>query len=324
MEITKEQRENYIKTTLKTHPSCKLLLYFDYIKRTNKIPYNPVSSKSQLKQIVNNPQLHKLINKFVLPNTPIHHIIKTSKNDEEIYNKLLKHSKSKTTPSPLSPTYIPVSQLKTRCGRDIMQAEEIVHQISTYIPDLKPPFNYIDIGCGTCIKSLYIGELLNLPKTHIYGADISEWFSYNAKNMPPDINFIEYEKNNPLPIEKAKFKLVSALYTLHHVEGLKLILNEINRILEMGGYLFITEHDVATNVDKILCDVEHGLQAIFNDNDKDFFNKYYATYYDWIDWDIIMSLHGFKYIKANYILDHKNEQSPTRKYYGIYQKITNS
>ena len=39
---------------------------------------------------------------------------------------------------------------------------------------------------------------------------------------------------------------------LHHVRDLELMLTEINRILEIGGYLYIREHDALGNLDSRL------------------------------------------------------------------------
>lgn len=334
--ITKADKEHYKNNILTKFPTCKITMYIDRVERSKNMPYATVSSKKQFATILSNNKskesiifhsnLYSLISKFIVAKDymqTIKHILRHNK-DDQIYVEIAKYTKPSHDSSSKQPTTI--SDIpKHRCGRDIMQAEDIITHITDYI-QVDKNYEYLDIGCGSCYKTKYIGELLDLPLENIYGADIPSWFTYTSENRVTSelgINFIELEANKPLPIESNKFDLVTALYMLHHVKDLALMLQELNRIIKMDGYLFLSEHDAPTPADKMLCDIEHGLYAIVYEKDTKYYDTYYATYYDWIEWDLLLLRFGFKYIKADYVFDVNNNMNPTRKFYAIYKKIEN-
>lgn len=335
--ITKEDKEHYKNTILSKYPLCKITMYLERVERSKNMPYASVSSRKQFATLLSNKKskeaiiiynnLYSLISKFIHWSNDYMQLITNilkKQTDEQVYAEISKYTKNKQEVNTKPITSIK-DLPKHRCGRDIMQAEDIVYHIQEYIK-INNAMTYLDIGCGNCIKTKYIGELLELDLENIYGADIKSWFTYADKNNIANdlsINFIELEEGKKLPIESNKFDLVTALYMLHHVKNLTLMLQELNRIIKLDGYLFITEHDAPTPADKMLCDIEHGLFAIVVDKDTKYYDTYYATYYDWIEWDVLLNRFGFKYIRADYVFDVNNNMSPTRKYYAIYKKIKN-
>ena len=79
------------------------------------------------------------------------------------------------------------------------------------------------------------------------------------------------------------------MMVIHHVKNLDLVLKEINRILKMGGGLYIKEHDAFTDADKMLVDIEHAKYEIVRRNNKEnFYKKYYCKCFDYIERDLIL------------------------------------
>ena len=111
---------------------------------------------------------------------------------------------------------------------------------------------------------------------------------------------------------------------LHHVKNLNTLLSEINRIMKMGGFFIIKEHDAFTNIDYMLMDIQHAMFSIVERQETDYKNVYYAKYYNWIEWDLIIQEYGFQYYHGAY--DSNSiyfAMGPTRHYYTIYKKVRN-
>lgn len=330
--ITPQESTNLlIKNTIK-YPICEIK---DYIRLKNKINmslYKNMSSNEQIKTIMKLSKKYKLksysdrlfilISRHISMNK-LYKLLNSNTNDNKIYkilSKYVRHKREKTLEIYLNPD-LP-------CDGYVRLAQKITYKINKHIIERDPNFkmkNYLDIGCGNCIKTKLIGDLLELKSNNIYGADIPKWSGYNQeqrKKLP--INIIDIKPNKKLPIKSNKFSLVSTLMVLHHVNNLKLMLTEINRILELNGYLIIKEHDCLTSIDYMLADVEHALYGIVINNNDKFINDYYSEYYDWLEWDVIIHKFGFKKIHYELIYTPIDQYfQPTRGFISIYKKIKN-
>ena len=215
-----------------------------------------------------------------------------------------------------------IRDVQHKCDRNVLHAQMMFYHIKKHIKNLHID-NYLDIGCGECIKTKYIGELLGLPNNKIYGADIETWGGYNEETRDTkNINFIKLIPNEPFPIDSNKFSLMSAFMVIHHIENLNLFIREMNRCLKMGGYIVIREHDTINNMDKMLADIEHGVYEVAQRNNLNYFDNFYSHYYDWVELDIIFFRYGFEYIYADYEYSSVYANiSPTRYFYAIYKKI---
>ena len=329
MEITDKDRDKYYNDLGHLYPRCKLKIYRDN-KKLGVIPYHSIKSKKQINSLLNIKKgkifisvfhrLFSLLGKFINIDSYMQllSLLTKEKDDYIIYTKIKKMLKN----------YNKQNENKkeiniNKCDRDVIQAESVVAEIKNNINNLNKLDNYLDIGCGDCIKTFYIGKLLGLESKHIYGADIGQWYGYSNKTREHDsINFIKIEPNKALTIKDNTFSLVSAYMMLHHVENLELMITELYRIIKHDGYLIIIEHDAISNIDKMLCDIEHSLFAFMYENAKEnFLQTYYATYYDKDEWNILFLKNGFKYIASNFIFDATVNITPTRTFYSIYQKI---
>ena len=327
---------NYVKKNNPNFHHCKLLQYDSLNKANQKTPYASVKSKKQMQTIINFSHTKTgfdaytkltslLIKHFRINRRMLNKILNPIKSDNEIYQSLKQFIKSKHKKEINFPIeYYPKSFYE--CNRELIHAQQMVYKIQEHIFKKNPDYvigNYLDIGCGDCIKTRIIGEKLKLNIKNIYGADLTVWGGYaEEKRQNLGINLITVEENKPLPIETDKFGLTSAFMVLHHVKNLDLFLRELNRVTKLGGFILIREHDCFTNMDAMLIDIEHALYDVSYRDDKSFFDKYYAQYYNYIEWDYIFERYGFKYHYANYDSANINfTVSSTRYYYCFYRKV---
>jgi len=185
--------------------------------------------------------------------------------------------------------------------------------------------NYLDIGCGSCKLTEKIGLKLGLEYKSIYGIDVANFFeqgNWNKNNLK--INYFEVEENKKYPFKDNSFYLISCNMVLHHVKDLDFVLKEIYRILKKGAYLYIREHDCFSYADKMLFDIEHSMYNYVYSRkvDKNYLNKFYSKYYNFLEWDYILNKYGFKYIKGEmYSKSIYFDVAPNRSFYGIYKKV---
>lgn len=314
------------------YPKCEIKEYINIKNKLNKSTYKSVNSNEQIKTIMKLSKRYKLrdysdrlMNLFYIHfrrTKGLYKLLNSNKSDSEIYNILKSNTKIFRSKKSLKKYNRP----DLPCDRYVKDTQIINYIIRTHaVPKLKIK-NYLDIGCGDCIKTKLLGDMLGLNSKQIYGADILEWSSYTEQERKQlSINIIDLKPNKPLPIKSNKFSLVSVYMVLHHVKKLKLMLNEIHRILKPNGYLIIKEHDAITSLDCMLADVEHAIYGIIYGkyNYKNFIKDHYANYHDWLEWNLILHKHGFDYIYSKHIYSLISQKfKPTRGYIAMYKKIS--
>ena len=181
-------------------------------------------------------------------------------------------------------------------------------------------FKYLDIGCGTCKKSVMFGKYLKLDYNSIHGCDIPKWGPYEqSKKKPLQFSLIQ---NNKLLYDDNYFQVVTVIFTLHHIESLKIFLKEIFRIIKPGGYLIIIEHDSYNDYDKILLDFEHKIYGVIYDKRKNYCeNPDYMITYNRYEWNYILSKVGFKYVYDDVLyFDTERTIRYDKPFYSFYQK----
>jgi ubiquinone/menaquinone biosynthesis C-methylase UbiE len=351
----------HYKSVLPTYSTCKLLEYKHIKDDRTKKPYHDVASKKQIQTILKIShtksgfdQYHRLL-QLLLKHIKIDDyilllkiIFERKSLDDEIYTVLQnyliggkneKKSGKKSVGKSVGKSGKKVgkrvgkikggssnkSGITTDCTRNSIHGQMYNYIIRKHVLSDKnfKLENYLDIGCGDCEKTKIIGNYIGLPDSKIYGVDITKWGGYTQeKRLKVPINITLIDENDILPFANNSFSLVSAYMVLHHVRNLGKLLHEINRVLYVGGYFVIREHDAMNNVDYMLCDIEHAMYDVVHRNDMNFFTTYYAKYYDWLEWDIILAQFGFQYIHADYdSTSIHSEISATRYFHGVYKKI---
>ena len=317
-----------------TFPKCKIEEYI-YLKKLRG-PYKDMKSNQQINTIIKFSKTkrgmrtyHRSLN-VLAKHVRVKHYAKflnqylyKNVNDDIIYKKLRQYIRYFKID-----TKIPHLENYNfhKCDRNGSHSQQYIYKITKYIINKEKYTinNYLDIGCGDCIKTKMIGNGLGLDDKNIYGADIPVWGGYNEKQrlkVPINITTLY---NYKLSYNDNKFDLVTAFMVLHHVKNLHLFLTELNRVTKMGGYFIIKEHDAFTNLDYMLMDIQHAMYSIVIRNEKDYKERYYAKYYNRIEWDLIIQEYGFQYHHREYESNSIYfEIEPTRHYYTIYKKVRN-
>lgn len=269
--------------------------------------YVDIKSNKQIQQVVRfgsvaeyarlNHLLGKHINEFGINRIKILQNMLNNKPDNVVYDILCKY------------------YTRNEDERSLNQAKEAFRPLYGFLmKNENTKINsLLDIGCGQGYITAYIKELLKCDKAACVEVDKS------LSNPDIEYSYLQEDKEYKLPYENSSFDLITAFMSLHHVHDLDTMISEISRVLKPGGYFFIKEHDCWNAFDAMLVDIEH---AIFIHCDpKQSIDDFYCVYKNYYGWDKQLSSH-FKYIAADYYYPAlRNEISPTRAWYGIYQKL---
>lgn len=300
-------------------------LYNEYLKIKSRIGkyYKSIKSDKQIRTIIklSHKQTLQYFNLMQILTSKVNiddydevvNYILETKSDEDIYKYISKYNYS--------------SKYKKTKEEFCCQYEKKTLRI-TIIVDIILSFNnnvnkirYLDLGCGRGWKTIEIGKGLGLNNNEIYGADIQQWFGMDNKQKHK-FNFIKLEENSVFPIKDKRFNIVTLLMVLHHIPNLHLYLSELNRIMEIGGLLYIREHDAFDDIDYMLIDIEHAMYEIENSTQyNNFKENYYARYFDWLELTILLKHYGFKKVYGNIVSDSiKTISTSTRNNHFVFYK----
>ena len=295
---------------------------YDFVKNMYWRTYVPVSSDKQIATIIrltkysNLQDYHRLIQlltKWIKPNK-IKAFLKNAQkltSDKAIYSLMKKYLK-----------YDQESKYSHSRIRNIATANAI-YQFLIRPKNLLHAFQLVDIldlGCTNGKKVGKIGRELGLSSKNIHGADIEDWYGLQKKRSSEKFNFIKLVENERFPIESNRHNLIIFQMTLHHINKLDWYMRELNRITAMHGYLYIREHDVFTDIDYMLVDIEHAMYlSIVN---KEPLKDYYGCYFDWIELHMILLYYGFERLRGGEFSDSvRSHTSITRRSFSIYYKV---
>ncbi len=113
---------------------------------------------------------------------------------------------------------------------------KIVNQLN---PENK---NILDVGC-------YDGTFLSLVKNknnNFFGIEASEWGIEEARGKGIEINQYFFDDKTKLPYEDNFFNIVVAGEIIEHIYDTDFFLDEISRILKLGGKLLISTPNLAS------------------------------------------------------------------------------
>lgn len=181
-------------------------------------------------------------------------------------------------------------------------AEKILYQLGKRIPTDKFT-SMLDIGCGDGMITLAVAQRLNI--TDVNCLEIID-------GTTPDIQY--YKPGDEI---NRQFDLITAFFSLHHIQDLDAMAQKIYDLLAPGGLLVIKEHDCWDPADAMLVDIEHSIFLHMEGkpitDDHVYHYKNYYAYDDVFD--------AFTYVWA----DHHSTTgrpgiTPTRGYICIYKK----
>lgn len=98
----------------------------------------------------------------------------------------------------------------------------------------------LDFGCGE-------GKFLSFISEHCdssCGVDICESVIEKAKKSYSGIKFLSLEHNGKLPFADGYFQTVCAMDVFEHILDLESVLEEVNRVMSIGGHLLIATSEL--------------------------------------------------------------------------------
>jgi len=293
-----------------------------------RIPYKAPISNEQIWQVISRGSVSdkarlvtlilKHISKCNNAINMVSNLLKQRKSDHEYYKEIMKIREKCGYNDSADNIYV---------GKGKKTAERFYYKSLYAAPDIKKTKKYLDISCGDCNTTHYLGDLLGISKENIHGIDFKKWGQYTDKNRNTDITMKYYiQSEGKLPYKDNEFDLISTFMVLHHIPNLDNTLSEISRILSKGGYFMIREHGSFTPINYMINDIEHGLYyhsnnegEAFHKEPKEFqFTRYLHT------WECIylFKKYGFEPVFNN--ADYTgitNEMMPTNYRFGLFRKI---
>ena len=109
--------------------------------------------------------------------------------------------------------------------------------------DLKTIHSLLDFGCGS--GRYLIGWHLIAPHIALHGCDLNAiLMSWAQKNLPDPIHCLRNNLMPPLPYQDNQFELIYLISVFTHLslDAQKIWIQELKRILKVGGYILLTLH----------------------------------------------------------------------------------
>ena len=339
MDIKKLLSEKNIREYYKTHEYLiapyKMDQFYKYKIFDNQ--YVDVKSNKQIKTIIKHSKdknsyvylkLITLFGRHVHINNAtglVANLLALPLKDTTIFKflKSIKNDDTKHDGGPTMPNYAPDGVISGGRKKKVSQMQFILQR--EFKKNNYKPESYLDFGCGDCKLVKLFGESINIKAENMYGADIESWGNYtNEKRSDIDINFVELKKNTKYDFKDNMFSVISCMMVLHHIPNLDFCLKELNRIMKMDGYLYLTEHMILNYLEKMLVDIEHSIYEIAYRNNPDYYKTYINNFYYLVEWDVILNHYGFEYVDHDYLYYNITDQDDsTKRAWLLYKKVKN-
>jgi ubiquinone/menaquinone biosynthesis C-methylase UbiE len=179
---------------------------------------------------------------------------------------------------------------------------------------------YLDIGCGSGKKTNYF--IKNFKNVEGHGTDIQQWGNYDQSKKYNQSFKFALNKNETLPYKDNMFTVISIILTLHHIQNLDKMLNEIKRVLQPNGVLILIEHNQVGEIEHLFYDIEHMFYGFLYDKKNYVETPDYAKYRNKLEWEFILK--DFTNIKTEHIfIGIENSLFYDNKFYSFYQNNKN-
>ena len=179
---------------------------------------------------------------------------------------------------------------RMRRRRKIGRAYDMALEIA---PMLSSNANVLDVGCGNGFIAHHLKGLLECKVT---GIDVVERTAANIEYVPYD--------GRHFPIRDQSVDAILLCYVLHHAQNLNLVLNEIRRVLRVGGTVVIYEDTPKLQWDRAVCWI-HNLQWKGRTGDCSFHLDH--------EWEQIFTTAGFEVVQQKRLSRWRNFAHPVSR-----------
>lgn len=107
---------------------------------------------------------------------------------------------------------------------------------------IRPPVNFLDLGCGTGWAVCYVAEMAH-GEGNFIGIDISEGMIERSRSNAdglPNVRFYQASSDD-LPLEADYFDTIICTNSFHHYPRPEAALGEAKRVLKPGGRIYILD-----------------------------------------------------------------------------------
>lgn len=183
-------------------------------------------------------------------------------------------------------------------------------KFTVYIP--KNVDIFLDIGCGDGQVLSIIAKEFNIKRPIC--CDIED------VRTTKENEFLLIEPTFTLDFEENSVDIISIFHTLHHMIDAIFRLKDIHRVLKVGGFLFLKDHNVVTEEDAENVSFEHFVYSIAEGkatiNDAEKYGEIEPMFY-YKESQVTKFLEAIGFKKL-YVDLYNN---PTKTYVAIYKKI---
>ena len=320
-------------TNKNTHKYTNDLFNINLLLRSNKQIYiflQEAYKKENIEQLGRFQSLMHHFISFPLLKLINQHFITTHKNkqikaftDEQFIHFIQEHTNKKEYRKSKND----IDNIKAHlCSDQEMLIQLITRQLKLILKKRKniqiSNMSYLDIGCGNAYKTKKFAKDMGISKNKVYGTNIETWGPYQKNKSSLGIHF-EYIKNNTLPYEDESFDFISSIFNLHHVEKLPDFLKEISRILKKGGLFLLIEHDVYSDYDILIINIQHLLYSSLYDKKQNFLNHPdYVYLYNQYEWSYLLKQVNLQHVySAPILINNLYMPRYDNRFFGFYQKI---
>ena len=178
---------------------------------------------------------------------------------------------------------------------------------------------YLDFGGGIGDIAASMAKRYGMQKENVFVTDIKDWFGQEHIEKYKDYVTYRYLKVNKLPFMNNQFDFITCFQVLHHVpiKQVEYVVEELVRIMNVGGHILFREHDCNSIETKMLIDVEHALYNFCHDKDTSmtFLQDYDEHYFSKQELETILK----KYLTP-VKLAYEEPKGVTRYYYTCWKK----
>lgn len=185
--------------------------------------------------------------------------------------------------------------LRERRRRKVGRAYDMALEIARVLPRGS---EVLDVGCGNGFIAHHLSAMLGTP---VVGIDLE-------KTTEAPIDYREYDSVQ-FPAADNSFDAVLLSYVLHHAQDVRVVLDEIKRVLRDGGFAIIYEDIPETWWDRFICAM-HNLQWRNRTGP--------CTFRTEREWSALFESYGFEIMSARQLSRLRNLTHPVcRRFYWL-------